>query len=99
MTVKQDPYTKLPICVTFVTKENAELDKIEQKIVEQKFGKEAKNKMEYASTLRGVASDFSQKEQWDQAIGKIEEANNVVAELREVCIQSLKFLLLCLYSL
>lgn len=65
-------------------KENGELDKIEQKIVEQKFGKEAKNKMEYASTLRSSASEFSQKEQWDQALGKLEEANTVVAELKEV---------------
>jgi hypothetical protein len=76
----------LPICATFVAKEIPEFEKIEQRVVEQKFGKEAKNKMEYVGTLKGVAFECSQKEQYDQAITKIEEANTALAELQEVCL-------------
>jgi hypothetical protein len=60
------------------------LDKFMLQVNEQKFGKEAKNKVEYLGTLKNVANDFMSKEQWDQALDNLEKARSLLAELSEV---------------
>lgn len=60
------------------------LNKIEQDVVSTKFSKVSKDKTDYANTLIGVANDCVQKSQYDQALEKIEQARQVIAELSEV---------------
>jgi hypothetical protein len=59
-------------------------DSTTQRIIEAKFSKEAKNKQEYVATLRDVANQSIAKEQWDQALDKIEGARAVIFELQQV---------------
>lgn len=40
--------------------------------------------MDYVSTLKSTASDNQEKEQWDQALDKIESARQVIFELSQV---------------
>jgi hypothetical protein len=66
-------------------KETAEvLKKIEQDVVSTKFSKIAKDKTDYVNTLIGVASECVQKSQYDQALEKLEQARQNIAELSEV---------------
>jgi hypothetical protein len=58
--------------------------KIQSDIAERKSIKAARNKMEYAGTLKGVAQDNLDKEQWDQALDKIEATRQIIFELQQV---------------
>jgi hypothetical protein len=60
------------------------LAKIEQEVAEKTVGKEARNKQQYLGTLKGVALDNLQKEQFDAAMDKVEEAKQIIAELNQV---------------
>lgn len=40
--------------------------------------------MEYANTLKGIAQFNQEKEQWDQALEKIESTRQVIFELQQV---------------
>lgn len=82
--LSEDPYNKLPIANKAVAKNQPLLDKIEQAVTENRFGKEARNKQEYLGTLKNVAFDSLQKEQFDAAIEKVEAAKNVISELSQV---------------
>lgn len=62
----------------------AALEKLEQEMSEKQFAKQAKDKMEWATTLKSVASDFVDKHQWDNAYEKIEEGRKVLDELSQV---------------
>lgn len=81
----QEPFNKLPASTRAVSKYQALLDKIEQQVTENKFGKEARNKQEYLGTLRSVAQDFLQKDQFDSALHQVEAAKQVISELTQVC--------------
>lgn len=61
-----------------------QLEQIEQQVIERKFAKVVKGKIEYCNTLKGVAREFASKDQWDQALDKIEELRSVLLELSEV---------------
>lgn len=74
----------MPMVVKFTQEIAPSLDKFVVQVNEQKFGKEAKNKLEYLSTLKNVANDFMSKEQWDQALDNLEKARTLLAELSEV---------------
>lgn len=67
-----------------VTKSQPLLDKIEQQITENRFGKEARNKQEYLGTLKSVALDFLQKDQFDSALHQVETAKQLISELTQV---------------
>jgi hypothetical protein len=58
--------------------------KLEQQVNENKFNKEAKNKMDYVTTLKSSASSFLFRDLWDQANSKLEEAKGVLNELSQV---------------
>lgn len=83
-TLSQEPYNKLAASAKFVETNTAAFDNIEQQIVEKKFSKDSKNKMDWVNTLKSTAGTFLFREQWDSALEKIEEAKNVVATLSEV---------------
>lgn len=74
----------MPIVVKFVANNTASVAKLEQQIVETKFNKEAKNKMDYAASLKSTASSYLFREMWDQANTKIEEAKGILTELSQV---------------
>lgn len=68
----------------FTKDQSAALDKLEQEMSEKRFAKLAKDKMDWANTLKGVASDNCEKQQWDPAFEKIEEGRKVLDELNQV---------------
>lgn len=78
--------------VAFVHQTSTELTKIEEDIVAAKLSKVANNKMDWVKTLKGVAEQCVQNEQWDQAVGKFEEARTVLYELSQVNIDHIQSL-------
>lgn len=71
--------------VTAFVAENVKvIEKGELQIVENKYNKEAKNRVQYFGTLKQIANEHVQKEQWDQALDKLEAARQVVSDLNEV---------------
>lgn len=70
--------------VNFTSSATERTAKLEQQINESKFNKEAKNKMDYAATLKSSASSFLFREAWDQANTKVEEAKGILNELSQV---------------
>jgi hypothetical protein len=68
----------------FVTENIKLIEQGEQQIIENKYTKEAKNRLSFFATLKNVANDCVQKEQWDQALDKLEIARQVVSDLNEV---------------
>lgn len=85
MELSQEPYTKLEAVVNYVQGASLSLDKLEKDVVDTKFSKVAKNRMEYVDILIGVASRELEVQQWDQSLGNIEKARGVVDELNQVC--------------
>jgi hypothetical protein len=82
--LNQDPFPRLEAVVNFVRDYVPTLAKIENDIVERKFAKVARNKMEWVGTLLNVAQQFVEKDVWDQALGKIEEVRGVLEEISQV---------------
>jgi hypothetical protein len=70
--------------VAFATQTEVQLETLEKDIATAKFAKAAKNKMEYAKTLKGIATDCVAKDQWDQAAQKVEEVRDILGELSQV---------------
>lgn len=68
----------------FVQEVATGFDNTTQRIIEAKFSKEARNKQEYIGTLRDVANQNIQHEQWDQALENIESARAALFELQQV---------------
>lgn len=79
--LEAEPYDTLPEVVEFLKDYPATLDKLSKEIVSAKYGKEARNKMEWLGTLRSIATQNVKVDQWDQALGKIEEARTKLLEL------------------
>jgi hypothetical protein len=71
----------------------AALDRIDQQIVERKFNKVAKGKMEWTTTIKGVAKHNLDVDNWDEALSKLEDMRTVLDELSEV-----KFKKVCVYK-
>lgn len=82
--ILQEPYTQLASVGPFVENTTRELNSLYNNTIEKKFSKEAKDKMEYVGTLTSTAGQFADKDQFDQAIGKIEEARDAINVLRQV---------------
>lgn len=82
----QEPYTRINGVVAFVQEKTKVIEQGELQIIENKYNKEAKNRVQYFGTLKQVANDNVQKEQWDQALDKVEAARQVVSDLNEVLI-------------
>lgn len=80
----QPPFNQLAAVPPFVNELSASLTKVQQQIAENKFGKEARNKIEYVGTLKGQVTEFLNTSQWDQALGKLEECRTNIAELNKV---------------
>jgi hypothetical protein len=55
----QEPYTQLAAATAFVAKLTPQLDALRKEAIEKKFSKQANGKMEYVTTLIGVASQLS----------------------------------------
>lgn len=68
----------------FVRESTLTFNKIEEEIIAAKFSKVANGKMDWVKTLKGVAQDCVEKDQWDQAVGKIEDARTILYELSQV---------------
>jgi hypothetical protein len=62
-----------------------QLEQISQQVIERKFTKVVKGKIEWGHTIRGVAREFASKDNWDQALDKVEELKSLLSELSEVC--------------
>lgn len=81
----QGPYNKLQVVITFVgSSPLTQLEQIEQQVIERKFAKVVKGKIEWVNTLKGVARDCASKEQWNQALDKLEELRAILTDLSEV---------------
>lgn len=80
----QEPFWSYPVVQTLVAETNPKLEALVQDIVEKRFGKEVKNKMDWVNTLKGVASQFAENGQWEQALEKIEAALQIIFELTQV---------------
>jgi hypothetical protein len=61
-----------------------ELTALYNSVVEKKFAKETKGKIEYVGTLTQVATQFVQSHQFDQALDKIEEVRDILSTLKQV---------------
>jgi hypothetical protein len=67
-----------------VAETNPKIEALETDLVAQQFGKEAKNKMEWLTTLKNVATQCMEKDVWDQALDKLEAALQVIYEITQV---------------
>lgn len=74
----------MPIVVTFVAEISPNLTKVQQQVAENRFGKEARGKIEHVGTLKGCTVEFVNNAQYDQAVGKLEEARTYLSELDKV---------------
>lgn len=82
--LSQEPFNKLPSVTAFIAEFTPTLTKVQAQVAENKFGKEARNKVEYVGTLRGSAAEFMNNASWDLALGKLEEARSSIHELNQV---------------
>lgn len=74
----------MPAATAFVAELSPNLVKVQQQIAETRFGKEARGKVEFVGTLKGNVTEFINNAQYDQAIGKLEEARTFISELDQV---------------
>lgn len=73
----------MPAVVTFLEEAPATLNEIEDQIVQRKFSKVAKGKMEWLGTLKNVAEQFLEQEQWDRVLDQVEQARGVILEITQ----------------
>lgn len=79
----------MPVVQKCVKDNTAAFDKIEQQIIEKKFLKIAKDKMSHVGTLKGVARDNLNQENWDRAFHELSTARTAIVELSEVIFKRL----------
>lgn len=75
----------MPVVVAFVASNLPTVDEIEQSVIEAKFTKLLKSKIERVSNLRGQTKTWIDGERWDNAFQEIENARQTLFELKNVC--------------
>lgn len=77
------PLNQMADVIKFLAEVPAALDLLVEKVSSGRFGKEARNKMDYLKTLKGAAADHIKYSQWDQGVSKLEDCRTRAAELEE----------------
>lgn len=83
-TTQKQPFSALPVVSEFTASFAPEIDAIEKELIEKRFAKVAKGRMEWAQTNYQIAKQSLDVDKWDDTFAKIEIAKDVLYELSQV---------------